>query len=232
MIDAPTYNDIEKVRLSVESFGFGLLPALIVPSVLRALRQEAGQRKNGALLAEQSEELKYRASITSLGPKARDLLCSRQMMELLSVIFGGSFVLTEHRSCLTFYKEGDHLGPHVDKPTEECAVTIIMYVDAIGPATGSPQTGLELRIYGQEMTENCQARLTIPTRAGGIVVGHGSKFWHERPTLQKGEQVAALTGCYGRSIGTDDMAGNGTANLKVPDELGAIIGPRRPIAKS
>ena len=58
-------------------------------------------------------------------------------------------------------------------------------------------TGLELRIYGEEMTQNCQPHLTIPTRTGGIVIGHGSKFWHERPMLQKGEQVAALTGCYG-----------------------------------
>ena len=46
-------------------------------------------------------------------------------MQLLSAIFGETFVLTERRSCLTFYNEGDHLGPHVDRPAEECVVTII-----------------------------------------------------------------------------------------------------------
>src|SRR5262245_34392956 len=40
-------------------------------------------------------------------------------------------------------------------------------------------------------------RAIIPTHAGGIVVGFGSRFWHERPMLDEGERVAALTGCYG-----------------------------------
>ena len=203
MTDPLTQEEIEKVRLSVESFGFGLLAGPIAPTVLTALQQEAQQRRIEAVRAEQSEELKYKASITSLGPCARDFLCCRQMLELLSVIFGGSFVLTKDRSCLTFYEEGDHLGPHVDRPAEECVVTIIVYVATARPAASASQTGLELRIYGQEMPENGRARLTIPTRTGGIVVGRGSIFWHERPTLQPGEQVAALTGCYGYATNGD-----------------------------
>jgi hypothetical protein len=221
MIDQLNRDDIEKVCRSVQSFGFALLPGSIVPSVLRALQEEAGQCKSAALLAERSEELTYRANITSLGPQARDLLCSRQMTQLLSVIFGGSFVLTESRSCLTFYEEGDHLGPHLDKPAEECAVTIIVYVAATGPVLRSPQTGLELRIYGQEMTENCRARLTIPTHTGGIVVGHGSKFWHERPKLEKGEQVAALTGCYGYATYTDDITSS--ESTERANSIGSLV---------
>jgi hypothetical protein len=141
------------------------------------------------------------------------------MTLLLSVIFGGSFVLTENRSCLTFYKEGDHLGRHLDEPAEECVVTIIVYVAATGPSIRSQETGLELRVYEQQMTENCNARLTIPTHTGGIVVGCGSKFWHERPMLQKGEQVAALTGCYGYAPQIDGMTCDGKTDSASPDDL-------------
>ena len=71
------------------------------------------------------------------------------------------------------------------------------------------------------MTRDCKARLTIPTHTGGIVVGRGSKFWHERPMLEKGEQVAALTGCYSYAARTDDTAGERTPNSEVADEPGA-----------
>ena len=197
MIDHLSQDDIRKIRAGVESLGFGLLRGSVAPSVLRGLQEEASERKAIAVLAEQSENPKYRASVVALGPRAADFLCSPRMTNLLTSMFGGGFVLTEHRSCLTFYEEGDHLGPHLDKPAEECAVTIIVCVAVTGPDHRSPRTGLELRVYGQELAENCPVRRTIPTRAGGIVVGRGSMFWHERPMLEKGEAVAALTGCYG-----------------------------------
>ena len=196
MIDQLSRDDIEKVSLNVRLFGFAVLPGSIISPVLTGLQEEARERRGSASLAEQSEDLKYRANLVSLGPQARNFLCNQQMTELLSAIFGGNFVLTEHRSCLTFYNEGDHLGPHLDKPAKECAVTIIVCVAATGPPLRLPQTGLELRVYGQEMTTPCTPRLTIPTHTGGIVVGRGSKFWHERPMLKEGEHVAALTGCY------------------------------------
>jgi hypothetical protein len=203
-------DDVEQLRLSVRSFGFGLLSDVIVPSVLRGMQEEAEERRNAAVRAERSADLRYRANIASLGPRARDFLCSRQLADLLSATFDGSFVLTEHRSCLTVYKEGDHLGPHLDKPAEECAVTIIVYVAATAAARRSLQTGLELRVYGQEMSRDGKARITIPTRTGGIVVGRGSTFWHERPMLEQGEQVAALTGCYRYATATEDTVGERT----------------------
>jgi hypothetical protein len=42
-----------------------------------------------------------------------------------------------------------------------------------------------------------KVRLEIPTITGGLVLGRGSKYWHERPKLQAGEQVIAITGCFG-----------------------------------
>jgi hypothetical protein len=214
-------DDIEKLRVSVRSFGFGLLSDVIVPSVLRGIQEEAEERCTAAVRAERSADLKYRANIVSLGPQARDFLCSRQLAALLSGTFDGRFVLTEHRSCLTVYKEGDHLGPHLDKPAEECVVTIIVYVAATAPALRSQQTGLELRVYGREMSRDGTARLTIPTRTGGIVVGRGSAFWHERPMLEKGERVAALTGCYGYAPDTDDPAGDRPPHAALQADAGA-----------
>jgi hypothetical protein len=216
-----THNDVEKLCLSVRSFGFGLLPGAIVPSVLRGLQHEADERVGAAKLAQTSADFKYRANITSLGPQASDFLHSQQLTGLLATIFGERFVLTENRSCLTFYREGDHLGPHLDMPAEECVVTIIVCIAATGPAQRSPQTGLELRVYGQEMTSNRETRLTIPTHTGAIVVGRGSKFWHERPMLRKGEQATALTGCYGLAARPDDTASDRNASPRVPDGPGA-----------
>lgn len=199
MIEDLSPADIEQAKSRVHAFGFTLLPGSIERSVLRELQAEAEERRNAALLAEQSDGLSYRARISSLGSQAAAFLRSSQLTNLLSRIFGAVFTLTESRSCLTFYQEGDHLGPHLDRPIEECVVTIIVYVTTVGDDQPSQQTGLELRIYGQEMSDNSNTCLTIPTRTGDIVIGYGSKFWHERPMLQPGEQVIALTGCYGCS---------------------------------
>src|SRR6185295_10895773 len=103
-------------------------------------------------------------------------------------VFDERLMLAEGVSCLTFYGEGDHLGPHVDEPASECAVTILVYLDASGAASPpAPGTGLVLRVYTEQKPEGEAARLTIPTRTGAIVVGRGSRVWHERPRLLPGE---------------------------------------------
>lgn len=169
---------------------------MIAPSSLCDLQSEARELLRAALFAERSAELSYRAKIASLGPSAVRFLGHGETIELLRAAFGESFVLSEGCSCTTFYQEGDHLGPHRDRPEQECLVTIIVYLDASSPAPESPKTGLVLRVYGQEMTEGSEPRLRIPTSAGAVVIGRGSRFWHERPRLQTGESVVALTGCY------------------------------------
>jgi len=221
----PNLQSIEKLRSSIDSFGFGLLTDAIAPSLLERLQNEATERSKGATFAEQSSGLAYRASITSLGPCARDFLGNPKMTDFLTSIFGGRFVLTEHRSCLTFYKTGDHLGPHLDKPAEECMVTIIVYLIARGPVRDSDQTGLQLRVYGEELTENPQAILTIPTTTGAIVLGRGSRIWHGRPSLQEGEFVAALTGCYGNASASDCGLCDTSLESGVPGESGTAAMP-------
>lgn len=193
-----TRADIEHLRSGIDTFGFEFLPDAITPSSLGALQDEVRERFDLALVAEQAAGLSYRANVVSLGPKAKELLRGQETIDLLYSVFGERFLLTEDCSCLTYYKEGDHLGPHLDKPESKCSVTVIAYLIASGPSPRPFNTGLVLHVYGQEMEDICNPRLSIPTKAGALVIGRGSKYWHERPKLEKGEYVAALTGCYGR----------------------------------
>jgi len=189
--------DLRRLRADVQTYGFGCLPDALSPLLLDALQREAESRLGLALFAEQATELHYRARLTSLGTVAAQLLGSPAARELLQAVFDDSLTLSEGVSCLTFYGEGDHLGAHLDQPAAECAVTILVYLAASGSTMPSlPDTGLVLRVYSEQPPHGEPPRLIIPTRAGSIVVGRGSRVWHERPRLLPGEHVVALTGCF------------------------------------
>jgi len=189
---------LEQLRSGIDAFGFGTLTATIWPDVLAGMRKEADLCRE-AIQVEQQSGLRYHAALAPLGRKATRLLGSQALSHVLARVFGGSFSLTEGRSCMTFYGEGDFLGPHQDQPAEECAVTIIVYLEVADAAIRHGQTGLELLVYGETMTPDAVPRLVIPTRAGAIVVGRGSAFYHERKRLARQERVVALTGCYRHS---------------------------------
>ena len=127
---------------------------------------------------------------------AKGFLGGPEVLQLLQSLFGETFALTESCSCLTFYGEGDHLGPHLDKPANQCCVTVLAYLAAVSPQPHSCDTGLALRIYGPELNATRDPPLTIPTTTGSLVIGRGARIWHERPMLKRGERVTALTGCY------------------------------------
>jgi hypothetical protein len=194
-----TQGDICRLQDSVAAFGFGYLPGSIASDVLQNLQAEARERFASSSTAEQSDGLNYRANVISLGPMASKFLAELQLIDLLTVVFGETFACADQNSCFTFYKAGDHLGPHRDEPEAECPVTVIVYLAAHSPMPRSLRTGLVLRVYGEETTSIGTPRLTIPTRVGTIVVGRGSKVWHERPQLDIGESVDALTACYHRA---------------------------------
>jgi hypothetical protein len=190
-------DDLARLQTDVQTYGFGCLPHALSPALLQALQREAESRLGLALFAEQTSDLSYRAKIVSLGSLALQLLGGPEARALLHAVFAEELTLAEGVSCLTFYGEGDHLGPHLDQPAAECVVTILVYLAATGAASPpAPDTGLVLRVYTEQKPEADEARLVIPTRAGAIVVGRGSRVWHERPRLLPGEQVVALTGCF------------------------------------
>lgn len=191
--------DLKRLRLSVGSFGFGSLADAVTPPALARLQSEARECSGSAAVARQSATVDYQASIASLGPVSRQFLVGAEMIALLLSVFEEHVAPTEERSCFTFYKEGDHLGPHLDQPEAECMITAILYLAVSRPFKESPRSGPALQIYGQEMSPGRKPRLTIPTQTGSLVVGRGSRFWHERPMLGAGEHVTALTACYGRT---------------------------------
>lgn len=171
-----------------------------MPDWLETMQQEARAAFDAAVLAEQSEGLSYRANITGLSATARRFLTEPTVVALLTDYFGGQYALSEEISCLTFYDPSGHLGPHLDEPAEKCDVTIIIYLHATSPDPAAEDTGLILKVYGAEESSIGQARLRIPTRAGTIVLGRGSRVWHERPRLKPGEAVTAITGCFRRVV--------------------------------
>jgi hypothetical protein len=193
---AYTATDVERLKSSIDEFGFGCVPHAILPEALDGLRAEAKERFALALLAEQKAELSYKANVVSLGERAKELVTSSKTYDLLHTLFGEKFELVNDSSCLTYYGEGHHLGPHLDKPATSCLVTMIAYLQAWGPEPRPSETGLVLRVYGQDQASLSAACMSIPTYAGSLVLGRGSKFWHERPMLLQGEYVTAITGCY------------------------------------
>ena len=180
----------------LREYGFAPFASAIRPGWLASMRAEAHARLAASVLAEQSKGLCYKASITGLGPAALDFLNHPKVVSLLNIYFGGGHSLSEEISCLTFYDETCHLGAHLDEPAEKCSVTIIVYLEATSPDPTAEDSGLVLNVYGEDKGSIKSPRLRIPTEAGTIVLGHGSRVWHARPRLKSNESVIAITGCY------------------------------------
>lgn len=194
---APIGADVRREAAErVDTFEFAEFAAAIEPRWLSLMQAEAAAQFEGSTLAEQSEGLAYKANISGLGPVARKFLQHPDVVSLLTTCFGGAYALSEEISCLTFYDASGHLGAHLDEPLERCTVTIIIYLSAVSPDPDNEKTGLVLNVYGRDKASIGAPVLRIPTREGTIVLGHGSRVWHERPRLKPGESVTAITGCY------------------------------------
>jgi hypothetical protein len=191
-----SHSAIDRLGHEVSRSGFGYLEQALTPAALERLRNEAAIALSAAKFAEQSEALSYRANISSCGEQAMAFLSGAEAESLLNAVFGRLFTIAQEVSCITFYSVGDHLGPHLDEPADRCAVTILVYLDANSLMPEALESGLNLRVYDQTFEYGQSATKTIPTRAGTIVLGYGSRYWHERPPLQPGESVIAITGCY------------------------------------
>lgn len=173
-------NDLTK-RLAVALFNE---TSLQVGSIKRAARDD--------------KELKYSAGIAELGLNAKRWLESSELLGTLSFLTGHRHSLTKDMSCITVYQCGDQLGPHKDQPPEKCDVTCILYLDCESPNPESPLSGLRLNVFGRSRASISYAPLaTIFTKTGRLVIGRGSKVWHERPLLKTGESVVAVTACFG-----------------------------------
>ena len=194
---------IATLRNEVGACGFTAVPAPFPADLFEDLVAEAADRAPHSIAAEQEEPVPYRSRISELGPGSLGFLTSQPLSSFLTEIFDAQFELSEERSCVTSYAPGDHLGIHRDSP-DACRVTVIVYLNVVRPATGPQATGPELRVYGSGPQPSSEPEPIIPTRAGDLVIGRGSTFWHARPKLSEGEHVTAITACFS-DCGTPDV---------------------------
>lgn len=185
-------------RSDLDKTGFACMQGFVNPQVLLELQREALRMKNEARPVYSSSDCQYRAHLSGLGAAGLTFLAGRSISKLLDLLFQAPFSLERDSSCYTFYQPGDFLGPHLDR-IEHCTVTAILYLDATQPEHKTDRTGLELHILGISSSEENQMRTIIPSVVGTLVVGLGSENWHERPMLQDGEYLTALTSCFTRS---------------------------------
>jgi len=176
--------------------GFARIESYLPEELFSELCLEASSLKPTAKPVYSESDIKYQASLKDLGEKGKAFLNSLWMADLINTLFKTKLTPDSKASCYTYYKEGDFLSPHLDHP-EQCIVTTILYLDATSNPSPTGKTGLELHLYENEMLLSARRpSATIPTIKGELLVGLGSQTWHERPMLQAGELVTAITACY------------------------------------
>jgi hypothetical protein len=190
-----THVSPERLRASIARYGFGHVRNALTPNALAALQAYSCKHRPAATRAVEKGTVSYQARLSGLDDFALSLLRSREANKLLTAVFDGAYALVTDGSCYTYYEPGDFLGAHRDS-ADGCMVTLILYLDAKRPWVGRASSGLELRIGGCQEAWDGEVFHTVPTRTGTLVLGKGSKFWHERPTLRTGERVTALTACF------------------------------------
>jgi hypothetical protein len=192
-------NDIARSTLSeLDTIGFTCLRDMVSSSLMSELRLEAIRNKKGAKAVSSTAGSGYQAHLSGLGEAGLAFLSSSTMMELLRAMFDIPLVPSTDASCYTYYQPGDFLGAHTDH-AEQCLVTAILYLDVVRPDQEQDITGLELHILEYATPGGGRTlRAVMPTKAGVLVLGLGSANWHERPMLQEGEHLIAMTACYSR----------------------------------
>ena len=185
----------EQLVSELDSVGFGVLRGVVNAKTLASLSLEAAEQRNSAKLVSGAIPCAHSARLSKLGSRGFDFLTSHLVEGFLKALFREPLVLSEDASCYTYYGPDDCLGPHLDNPVQ-CRITIIIYIDVKSLCLRGPETGLQLRILEMSDGNPGPVRAVLPTVQGEIVVGLGSEHWHERPPLQVGEHVTALTACF------------------------------------
>jgi len=180
---------------SAAKYGFAYIENVLTQRVLADLCAESSVQFESALPAEGKGESPYRSRIAEIGDFARSFLNSSSVAWVLRSAFGPTLILSEKASCYTYYGPGDFLSRHRDRH-DACAATLIVYLEARSTDPPPLDTGLVLRVFGEEVSNQTEPSLTIPTRINTLVAGRGARFWHERPSLQSKECVIALTACF------------------------------------
>jgi len=182
-------------RTAVDRDGFAFIENGISEPLLNHLQNECTQARCSAKKAQSETPLAYRSSLASLGPVGIKLLQSETHSAILEPIFGKSYHYCAGSSCYTYYEEGDFLSPHLDG-ADDCEVTLLFYISATEPGPDPKTSGLYLSLFTEDASGRPNLRKSIPTPAGGIMVGRGSQTIHGRDKLAPGEHIWMLTACF------------------------------------
>ncbi len=187
-------------------------PPALAPGLHAALVEEAWAQSRDAswaLTGEQAAgEIGQNNRRAFLGPIARDLLASSEVLTLLRRTTGLALKPSWSASCYTFYTgPGQHMGEHCDK-FEACRIAMLVYLESEWPDGAPPGAGLMLHIFEGDNAAT-PLRLRITSRANRVVLLNGAHLAHLRPPLADGERLAMLAACYALAEhpGADDAMG-------------------------
>jgi len=197
--------NIKQLRQDINNNGFALLEAPALKSDwFDNLNKEIGQQMSESWDKPKQGMDAERVQRANLGPVAQQLLTDNETLDFMFEVFGEEFEPSFAATCYTYYDDKDYyLGKHLDRESS-CTVTLIVYLVCSWPENTLPSSGLSLEVFGQNASEGA-APTVIPTRSNSIVLGRGSRFPHQRPKLQQGERLYALTACF-KPIELEDLA--------------------------
>lgn len=187
--------DLELFRSGLQRFGFASADNWLDEDDFRSLRAESLAQRDTARSVADDGDISYRGHLADLGEVALSFLTGSAIAGLLQAAFGQAFTLSRGSSCYTYFEAGNYLSAHRDG-AEDCAVTILVYLEAASPDPEAPSSGLTLQLFEERAGRPGDAIHAISTRSGVLVAGRGSRVWHGRPPLQAGEHVYLLTACF------------------------------------
>src|SRR6056297_1995554 len=119
----------EAAAANFDQSSFLAVGEAVLPEILMSLKLEALESMDGLKRSVLDGEIFDNAGMAVLGTCAQRLLESDDLSQLFVTLFGERYRLNEGMSCITVYEAGGYLGPHLDHPAEDCAVTVIVYID-------------------------------------------------------------------------------------------------------
>lgn len=130
-----------------------------------------------------------------LGPVARNYLSSAAVGNWLYQLVGERLAPSWSATCYTRYSgPTEHMGEHCDK-SDVCKYNLLTYLDAVWPEGAEPGPGMRLCIFRGDSSASGLA-LKLTARTNRVVALYGSRQAHLRPSLDPGERIVMLAGCF------------------------------------
>jgi hypothetical protein len=175
-------------------------PPAIPAATLKRLVTEAKRQRVSARIAGSTATVPQSNARGLLGRAAAAFLRSERTVGLLSAMSGFRVEPSFEASCYTYYdRAGHYCGLHRDAPGA-CEVTLLLCLVSTWRGT-KPSRGVALEVYGRRYRTGQKPRFVMRSEANQLLVLRGSRVYHQRPRITKGERVIVLTACY-RKEGT------------------------------